>query len=92
MPPEYTKTGRGFKHWDAIPSTYGHVLKVYESSAAEAPHLWLAINGDDSVVTDQSGEISAHLTIEQAEALIATLRAAIDNHYQGPDPSLKDAA
>jgi hypothetical protein len=75
---EFETGDRGFKHYAPINTTYGHRIKVYESSAADAAHLWVEVDPTDAV----RYEGCAHLTVEQAETLIETLRAAIDGHYQ----------
>lgn len=73
--PAYELSDHGFKHYAPIATTYGHEVKVYESSAAVMPFVWLAID-----------ERAAHLTFEQAQAVIATLEAAMANHYQEVEP------
>ena len=40
--PAYEVTERGFIHWSPVPTTYGHEVSVYESSAAEQACMWLA--------------------------------------------------
>ncbi len=82
--PAVTVTDRGFKHYEPISTTYGHVVKVYESSAASAPHVWLEIDAEDSD-SGQSGTLNALLTVEQAEKLAAALLVAVVNHYQRAD-------
>jgi hypothetical protein len=74
----WTKTDRGFKHYGAIPVTRGNVVRVFESSAADGPHLWVTLD-------DPHG----HLTLDQAVQLRDTLTAAITGHYQveQPDPA-----
>ncbi|MDJ0368767.1 hypothetical protein QMK19_03505 [Streptomyces sp. H10-C2] len=56
-----------------IPTSYGHTVRVQESSAAEGPHVWLFI--DDSPVSDRN---SPHLSLEQAIAVHAALGQFID--------------
>lgn len=74
-----TLTDRGFRHWEPIPTSYGHEIRVYESSAASAPHIWLAVDGEKAI-TDFPG--TAHLTLDQAKAVRDALDEAITNHYQ----------
>lgn len=68
---------RGFKHYEPIVSNSGDEVRVYESSAADAPYLWLRVN-----------EATAHLRLADVERLIASLKAGIANHYQQPAPSV----
>jgi hypothetical protein len=70
-PVPFTTSSRGFKHYELITSNSGDTVQVYESSAADAPYVWLASNGEP-----------VHLRLEDAERLIATLQAALANHYQ----------
>jgi hypothetical protein len=79
---EFETGDRGFKHYAPIDTTYGHRIKVSESSSADAAHLWLAVDPTNAVMYRKGTETRAHLTVEQAETLIETLRAAIDGHYQ----------
>ena len=82
--PSYTiPSDRGFKYWDPIATDYGHNVVIYESSAANEPYLWLGI---DKTGRSQIEDLSRiHLTFEQAEQIISTLRAAMAIHYQGSD-------
>lgn len=66
---------RGFKHWPSVWSRRGEEVRIYESSAAEEPHLWLAVYSGD-----QHG--TAHLTLDQALIVADLLTAAVQNHYQ----------
>lgn len=77
----WTMTDRGFKHYAPVESARGGSVLVYESSSAEAPHLWL---GTDNAST------TTHLTLEQAEQLRDTLTVAIQRHYQMPQPDPAD--
>jgi hypothetical protein len=82
--PEYTTTSRGFKHFKEVPSTYGGHVRLYESSAAGWPHVWLATVCPASL-NDPTGpgvEAVAHLTLEDAEVLRDQLSWAIAHHYQ----------
>ena len=69
-------TPRGFSHMPPIQVEYGGSVRVYESSAAVSPHLWLAVMPDDNP------EATAHLTLESAEHLRDQLTWLIENHYQ----------
>lgn len=81
---EPTITDRGFKHFDPIPSTYGGEVRVYESSAASHPHIWLDVKCpvDLNRPSGPSKEAVAHLRIEDAEILRDQLTHLIDHHYQ----------
>jgi hypothetical protein len=69
-------TDRGFKHMPEIPGTYDATsVRVYESSAAAGPHIWLAAQGRNA--TD-----GIHLTLESAAHLWEQLEYLINNHYQ----------
>lgn len=77
-------SARGFKHYEPIETDYGDVVKVYESSAAGDPHLWLAIDATRRTPppSGDSPELTAHLDVEGTKRLIATLQAGLANHYQ----------
>lgn len=57
-----------------IPTSYGHEIRVQESSAASGPHVWLFIS-DSSRVEGHN----PHLSLDQAVAL----RAALDQFIEG---------
>lgn len=67
---------RGFAQHDRIPGAYGGFVRVYESSAASAPHVWVH-------VVDKACGAVLHLTVENARQLAADLTDLCDNHYQG---------
>lgn len=68
---------------EPITCAYGSEVKVYESSAASGPHIWLNVQTDVGVLTQQKpGEGTAHLTLEQAELLRDQLSHLISHHYQ----------
>ena len=74
--PEPTPTNdRGFLAYAGGPiaTTYGHEIRVQESSAARGPCVWLAV-GDSEIVDGHS----AHLSLAQA----ITLRAALDQFIE----------
>ncbi len=74
----YEVTERGFKHYEPIGTAYGHIIRVYESSSADEPKLWLGIDATGAM----TGNPTALLTVEQARELQDTLSAAIAQHYQ----------
>ena len=39
--PKYTVTNRGFKHMEPVAVLYGSQVLLYESSFAEAPHIYM---------------------------------------------------
>lgn len=83
----YVVSDRGFRHYEPIRTDYGHEVRVYESSAAMEPCLWLALELTDEAAADAHSGIApeaatAHLTIGQATAVRDALSAAIDGHYQ----------
>lgn len=89
--PEYSD--RGFAHWPPVESSYGATVRVYESSAAENPHLWVNIDGDCHLSGHAEpfpglpwgkapGAVSAHLTMNQARELRDRLDAAITHSEQ----------
>lgn len=81
---EPTVTDRGFKHYAPAPSEYGGEVKVYESSAASGPHIWLSAVCPANL-NDPSGasvEAVAHLTLDNATLLRDQLTHLIENHYQ----------
>jgi hypothetical protein len=57
----------------------GGEVRVYESSAADGPHIWLNVKEPADPVL---GEAHAHLTLEQAKLLRDQLDYLIGNHYQ----------
>lgn len=74
-----TRTERGFVIYDEIDTSYGHTVRVQESSAAMAPHCWLFV--DDS--PRSPGTYSPHLTVEQAVRVRDALTAFIDDVREG---------
>lgn len=88
----YELSDRGFKHYEPTVTDYGHVVRIYESSAATRPCLWLAVEltAEDARKAGSNIEPSAahaHMTLKQAEEIHAKLGAAIHNHYQREEPS-----
>lgn len=81
-PALFTTSERGFKHYEPIASTYGDQVRVYESSAADSPHLWVALDSSRSQLANADAAPAAHLDVEAVEALIATLQVGLANHYQ----------
>jgi hypothetical protein len=70
-----TTSDRGFRYLPVIRGEYGDEwVRVYESSAASGPHVWLRVREDEPV----------HLTVENAVKLAEQLQFLVANHYQGP--------
>ena len=56
---------------------------TFHHRRGDEPYLWLGI---DKTGRNQIEDLSRiHLTFEQAEQIISTLRAAMAIHYQGSD-------
>lgn len=82
-----TITDRGFKHMDPVPSTYGGFTKVYESSAAMGPHIWVNVECPANLnePIGPTAEATAHITLDNAIILRDQLTYLIENHYQLDD-------
>ena len=92
-PTEVVDSERGFARMPELLTSYGATVRVYESSAALHPHLWLAISEPNDLndwvrdyatgreYTGGYKEAHAHMALEAAEALVDQLQAAITNHY-----------
>jgi hypothetical protein len=77
-------TDRGFLRAEPVPSTYGGVAEVYESSAAD-PRIWVRVEcpvdlNDPSSPTKYA---VAHLDIQNAIRLRDQLTWIIDHHFLG---------
>lgn len=79
---KHTLTARGFKHLEPIPDSRGGEIRLYESSAAYEPCVWLSIRQADGA---KIMEARAHLTLDQARVLRKQLKWLIENHYQWDD-------
>jgi len=75
---------RGFKGYGMIKAENRAEITVQESSAAEGPHLWLRVEHPPPRYPGKlpAGEVSAHITLEQAERRRDALDEAIRNHSQ----------
>lgn len=72
---------RGFHTYGEAPlrCTYGTSIRVYESSSAEGPHVWLLAQQDSAILkSGNAGEAHAHLNEEQARELVARVQAWLD--------------
>lgn len=72
---EPTPNGRGFLTYGGgeIPTSYGHTIRVQESSAASGPHVWLFISGSSRVPGHDP-----HLSLADALRVHAALGQFID--------------
>lgn len=87
-----TKSGRGFKLLPPIPGIHGDQpageVRVYESSAASGPHLWLSVTQPADRNHPDNGhtiEATVHLAAEDAWRLADQLRYLVEHHYQGTE-------
>ncbi len=65
-------SNRGFDHYPPIDTDYGALVRVYESSAAEAPHCWLSIEEPDDLNhpnMEETHTATAHCSLEQAKMI-----------------------
>lgn len=73
-----TSNGRGFHvYGDPVSTDYGAKIRVYESSAASGPHVWMSVT-PGSVQPDKGGSVAAHMDATQTRAVIARLQAWLD--------------
>lgn len=82
-----TTTDRGFDHLPAIPSDYGGEVRVYESSSAKGPHIWLNATAPVNLNQPEGPKVEAliHLSAENAWKLSEQIRFLVEHHYQN-DP------
>lgn len=61
--------------------TYGTSVETYESSSAEGPHLWLALQETNLAANGKGvpGQAHAHLNEDQVRALRDRLQAFLDD-------------
>lgn len=81
--PEHLRThttDRGFDHMPEIPSGYGGSVRVYESSNAEGPHIWVKV--EESMRGGVPSTSFAHLKAEDAVKLAEQIMFLVANHYQ----------
>lgn len=86
---DVTVSDRGFKHYMPIKGSVinaltdevvedGSLVRVYESSAAFEPYVWLAVGGREG-----ESPAHAHLSMSAITVLIKQLQHVQANHYQG---------
>lgn len=67
---QHVRITRGFVHMEPIVTVRGETVRVYESSAADAPHVWVALErGPYARHGSPAAECHAHLDLAQAEQL-----------------------
>lgn len=80
---------RGFAYLPPLPGEFpGQQVVVYESSAADGPHLWMQASNENAKVT-------VSLDAEVAWRLAEQIMVLCANHYQGdarPSPRYADLA
>lgn len=77
-------TDRGFAHLPEIVSDYGGSVRVYESSAAEHPAIWLTVEGKPGLVPSaETVSVPMHLSVEAATQLAEQIQHLVSHHYQG---------
>jgi hypothetical protein len=80
--PEFEVSERGFKRLKPIDTDYGEVLRIYESSSAMEPKVWMEVDFGASVCGQENYEsASVHLTFNQIDEMIAQLKWIKKNHY-----------
>lgn len=73
---------RGFAQYPPIVDSYqSERVRVYESSAASEPHIWLSIEALVAAADEPAPPRKAHLTLEQATQLAEQINHAIEHHY-----------
>lgn len=70
-----TVSGRGLVYMKPVKAESGDAVCVFESSAADAPYIWLQVTGAGL----------AHLTLDQARVVERQLRWLRKHHYQVSD-------
>lgn len=76
--PKRTVTSRGFTHMEPIEGHHGSQVRVYESSLATEPSIWLAAREGPSNLH----EVAVSLTLDGVKELEQQLRWLRKNHYQ----------
>lgn len=84
---QYVNSDRGFKFLPPVTDNYGARVKVYESSSAEHPHIWLKAESPENpnFPGENINEAYLHLTVEKATELAEQLLYLVENHYQEPE-------
>jgi hypothetical protein len=82
---ETITSNRGFDRLPPIPSTHAGDVRVFESSAADGPHIWLKATAPANLNEPEGRAVEAplHLTAENAWRLAEQLMLLVRHHYQG---------
>lgn len=86
---DYDTSDRGFRRLPIVTAVYGGEARVYESSAASGPHVWLNVKRqvppDAGAAADRVnvGDVTLHLSARAALALAEQLLFLLRQHYQG---------
>ncbi|QWF85761.1 hypothetical protein [Amycolatopsis sp. CA-230715] len=79
-------TDRGFRRMRPVKGDYGaETARVYESSDAMAPHVWLHVSGRLNDGSGKDSTIAVHLPLVEAELLGRQLAYLAREHYQVSD-------
>lgn len=90
MSEDINYSDRGFAQFgEEIMTSYGDTVRIYESSAAAGPHIWLKLKGMAHLRGPSEflagvehgmapGDIAAHMTLEQAVQIRDRLTKAIE--------------
>lgn len=78
-----TVSDRGFRHMPPVVGTYDSTVKLYESSAADGPHVWLMITSTDRRYDDCNSSLTAHLELTELVKLGEQIEWMKTHHYQG---------
>ena len=95
-PPEhlrFTTTDRGFDHMPPIKGNHeGCQVRVYESSSASQPSLWLRAESPANLNIPEGPTVHAvvHLPVDDAWKLAEQIVRLVQNHYQGDAPHWRD--
>lgn len=78
-------TNRGFRYVEPVKATPGYdgLVRVYESSAASRPCVWISADPSDMVVGT-----TVHLTVEDALMFAEDIIRVCRNHYQWAGPEV----
>lgn len=77
------RSDRGFSRLPEIPGAYGGTVRVYESSKASGPHIWLQVDLPAEAGRSEREKATIHLSAEDATKLAEQIQYLVANHYQG---------
>jgi hypothetical protein len=83
-----TMTNRGFLHLPPIEGFHAGrpdgKVRVYESSAASGPHIWINVEGNyvTPEFVQRGVDVSIHLPLEDALKLAEQIKWLVRSHYQ----------